>query len=152
MKASEGRMGRVFVIRLEDGDVVPDCIEDFARDKCVSVGHVIMVGGTGSGKVVVGPRVSDAMPPDPMVKRFDEAHEIMGTGILAPGEDGTHVLHMHASLGRSEDTITGCVRPGIRTWLIGEVILYEILGSDARRTVDGKTGFELLDVRKREGE
>ena len=26
MKASEGHIGRVFVLRLEDGDVIPDCI------------------------------------------------------------------------------------------------------------------------------
>jgi len=33
MKASEGRIGRVFVIRLDDGDVVPECIERFAGRK-----------------------------------------------------------------------------------------------------------------------
>jgi predicted DNA-binding protein with PD1-like motif len=38
MKACEGRIGRVFVIRPEDGDMVPDCIERFAEDNRVSVG------------------------------------------------------------------------------------------------------------------
>jgi len=33
MKACEGKIGRVFVVRLEDGDVVPECIERFARKK-----------------------------------------------------------------------------------------------------------------------
>jgi len=65
MKASEGRMGRVFVVRLEDGDVLPDCIERFAAEKGISVGHVILVGGIGSGEVVVGPRNSGEMPPNP---------------------------------------------------------------------------------------
>lgn len=37
MKACEGRIGRVFVIRLEDGDVVPECIERFAEEKGVSM-------------------------------------------------------------------------------------------------------------------
>jgi predicted DNA-binding protein with PD1-like motif len=49
MKTSKGRVGRVFVIRLEDGDVVPDCIERFAAEQKMSVGHVILVGGVGSG-------------------------------------------------------------------------------------------------------
>jgi len=56
MKACEGQMGRVFVIRLEDGDVVPSCIERFAEENGVSVGHVILVGGIGDGEVVVGPK------------------------------------------------------------------------------------------------
>ena len=56
MKASEGKLGRVFVIRLEDGDVLPKCIEKFAEDKGVSVGHAILVGGIGEGQIVVGPR------------------------------------------------------------------------------------------------
>ena len=67
MKVSEGRIGRVFVIRLEDGDVVPECIEKFAEEKGISVGQVVLVGGIGSGEVVVGPRRSDEMPPDPVL-------------------------------------------------------------------------------------
>ena len=52
MKASEGRVGRVFVIRLEHGDIIPDCIERFAEEKKISVGQVIMIGGIGEGQVV----------------------------------------------------------------------------------------------------
>jgi predicted DNA-binding protein with PD1-like motif len=55
MKACEGKIGRVFVIRLEDGDVVPECIERFAKKKRVSMGQAILVGGIGSGDVAVGP-------------------------------------------------------------------------------------------------
>ncbi|KDR94128.1 hypothetical protein SAMN02745945_00812 [Peptoclostridium litorale DSM 5388] len=33
MKATEGKLGRVFVIRLEEGDILPDCIEEFASVK-----------------------------------------------------------------------------------------------------------------------
>ena len=58
MKACEGRIGRVFVIRLQDGDVVPHCIERFAEDNEISVGQAILVGGIGGGDVVVGPRCS----------------------------------------------------------------------------------------------
>jgi len=66
MKACEGKIGRVFVMRLEDGDVVPECIERFAEEKGVSVGQAILVGGIGGGDVVVGPRRSEGMPPEPM--------------------------------------------------------------------------------------
>ena len=74
MKASEGRVGRVFVIRLEDGDVVPGCIEQCAKEKGVSVGHAILVGGVGGGEVVVGPWRSEERPLQPMLLPVDGAH------------------------------------------------------------------------------
>lgn len=145
MKASEGRIGRVFVIRLEDGDVVPECIERFAHQQGVSVAHAIMVGGVGGGQVVVGPRDSDQRPPEPMLLPVLGAHEVVGLGVLAPGEDDGPTLHIHAALGRSGATLTGCLRPGVTTWLVGEVILYEILGTTVRRVPDPTCGFALLE-------
>jgi len=149
MKASEGKLGRVFVIRLEDGDVLPGCIEKFAEGEGISVGHAILVGGIGKGQIVVGPRFSDKMPPEPMLLPIDGAHEVAGVGVLAPGEDGKPVLHMHAALGRSGQTMAGCLRPGVTTWVVGEVILYEILGARVARIKDKKSRFALLQTGKR---
>ncbi len=145
MKASEGHIGRVFVMRLEDGDVVPECIERFAKDNGVSMGHVVLVGGIGGGQVVVGPRHSNERPLDPMLLPLDGAHEVVGVGVLAPGEDGTPVLHIHAALGRSGQTMTGCLRPGVTTWLVGEAVLYEIVGANATRIKDEDSGLALLE-------
>ena len=145
MKACEGRIGRVFVIRLEDGDVVPECIERFAHEKGVSVGQAILVGGIGGGDVVVGPRRSEEKRPEPMLLPVDGAHEVVGVGVLAPGKDGKPTLHIHAALGRAGQTMTGCLRHGVTTWLVGEVILYEILGTKVVRIQDKQSGFELLE-------
>ena len=149
MKSSEGRLGRVFVIRLEDGDVLPKCIEKFAQEKGISVGHVILVGGLREGQVVVGPRYSHKMPPEPMLLPIDGAHEVAGVGVLAPGEDGKPVLHIHAALGRAGHTLTGCLRPCVTTWLVGEAILYEILGAKVARIKDKVSGFALLQPHRR---
>ncbi|MBL7166680.1 MAG: DNA-binding protein [Dehalococcoidales bacterium] len=146
MKATEGQIGRVLVIRLEDGDVVPDCIERFAEEKGITAGQVILIGGIGGGEVVVGPRRSDEMPPEPMLLPLDGAHEVAGVGVLAPGEDGKMALHIHAALGRSGKTTTGCLRPGVTTWLVGEAVIFEILGVDAKRILSEETGFALLEV------
>jgi len=80
-----------------------------------------------------------------MLHPVDGAHEVVGLGVLAPGEDGKPVLHIHAALGRSGHTITGCLRPGVDTWLVGEVILYEILGTRAARLMDRESGLALLE-------
>jgi predicted DNA-binding protein with PD1-like motif len=146
MKASEGQLGRVFVIRLDDRDVIPACIESFAKEKKISVGQVLMIGGIGSGQVVVGPRYSNEMPPDPLLLPLDGAHEVVGVGIIAPNEKGEPVLHIHAALGRSGKTTTGCLRPGVNTWVVGEVIICEIVGTDVARVLDKNTGFELLQT------
>ncbi len=146
MKSAEGRLGRVFVIRLEHGDRLPDCIERFAEQHGIAVGHVVLVGGIGDGQVVVGPRRSDERPPEPMLLPIDGAHEVAGTGVIAPDDRGRPRLHIHAALGRSGRTVTGCLRPGVSTWVVGEVIIYEITGARVSRVRDGETGFDLLET------
>ena len=145
MKASEGQIGRVFVMRLEDGDVVPDCIERFAEDKGISSGFAIMVGGAGEGRIVAGDK-SQTGPVEQILVPVEDSHEVMGVGVLAPREDGKPVLHMHAALGRSDKTITGCFQHGVKTWLVGEVILYEIVGANAVRSRDKESGLTLLKI------
>jgi predicted DNA-binding protein with PD1-like motif len=147
MKATEGKVGRIFVIRLEDGDVVPECIEKFAVKKKLSVAYAIMIGGIGGGQVVSGPRHTEERPPDSLLLPIDGVHEVAGVGILAPDGNGNPVLHIHAALGRAGSTLTGCLRPGVTTWLVGEVVLVEILGVDVARLIDKASGFELLEVR-----
>lgn len=146
MKVSEGRIGRVFVVRLEDGDIVPECLEKFAEEKGISIGQVVLVGGIGGGEVVVGPARSDEMPPDPVLLPVDGAHEVAGVGVLAPDEDGKPVLHIHGALGRSGKTLTGCLRPGVTTWLVAEAVIYEILDVKATRVYDSSSEFKLLEV------
>ncbi len=41
--------------------------------------------------------------------------------------------------------MTGCLRQGVTTWLVGEVILYEIIDADVVRVQDKQSGFELLE-------
>jgi predicted DNA-binding protein with PD1-like motif len=147
MKATEGQIGRIFILRLEDGDIVPGCIERFAGEKGIAAGQVILIGGIGGGEVVVGPRRSNEMPPEPMLLPLDGTHEVAGVGVLAPGDEGKPALHMHAALGRSGKTTTGCLRPGVSTWVVGEAIILEIVGVDAKRVMSEETGFDLLEVR-----
>jgi predicted DNA-binding protein with PD1-like motif len=51
---------------------------------------------------------------------------------------------MHIACGRNSDTITGCVRKGVKTWHILEVVMTELLDSTATRKFDPLTGFGLL--------
>ncbi len=146
---SEGKIGRVFIIRLEDGDKLPTCIEKFAQEHNITVGQAVLIGGIGSGDMVVGPRKNTMMPPDPMTLPIDGVHEVVGVGVLAPDKKGKPSLHIHAALGRAGRTMTGCLRLGVKTWLVGEVVLYEILGADVARLPDAESGFELLQPKRK---
>jgi predicted DNA-binding protein with PD1-like motif len=147
MKYNEGKIGRVYVIRLEDDDELPGCIEQFAAEHKISVGQAILVGGIGSGEIVSGPRKNKELPIDAMLIPVDGVHEVVGVGVLAPDRDGKPSLHIHAALGRAGKTTTGCLRMGVKIWLVGEVILYEILGADVARLPDKDSGFELLTAK-----
>ncbi|MBN2712061.1 MAG: DUF296 domain-containing protein [Planctomycetes bacterium] len=146
MKATEGKIGRVFVLRLEDGDVVPDCIEAFAAEKGIRTGFVSMTGGVGSGEIVVGPHDKDQRPLEPIKVKINEAHEVNALGIIACDSQGKPTLHIHGSFGRQGTTITGCMRSGVKTWLVGEALVYEIVGAEVVRSLDPSCGFELLQV------
>jgi predicted DNA-binding protein with PD1-like motif len=146
MKSSEGKTGRVFVVRLEDGDRLPECLERFAAEKGIACGHVVLIGGISGGNIVSGPKQTDEMPPDPVYMPVEGAHEVAGVGLIAPDKDGRPVLHIHASLGRGGKTLTGCLRPGVKTWLVGEAIIYEITGTSAQRLLDKASGFDLMEV------
>ncbi len=147
MQYSEGNIGRIFTIRLETGDRLPDSIETFAREQGISRAIVIYVGGADEGsRVVVGPEEGRGEAIIPMLHTFQGRQEVAGVGTLFPNESGEPVLHMHAGLGREGNATVGCVRAGVDVWLVGEVVILEILGGGGRR-VREDSGFELLNFK-----
>lgn len=146
MKYAEARQGRIFVLRLEDGEVVHEIIEDFAQKQEISAAALIAVGGADRGSnLVVGPENGRATPVAPMQRILDDVHEIAGVGTLFPDEDGLPMLHMHMACGREKETTTGCIRNGVVTWHILEIILFELLDTTAIRRLVPDLGFKLLD-------
>lgn len=145
MKYSEAKQGRIFVMRLEDGDIVHEEIERFARKKSIRAAGLIIVGGADQQSTfVVGPEKGRTTPVVPMEHVLDEVHEVAGVGTLFPDDEGNPVLHMHMACGRKSSTITGCIREGVRVWHVMEVILFELADTTGIRIHDPKTGFNLL--------
>ncbi len=143
MQSSQASLGRVFILRLEDGDRVPDCIETFAAANGVRQAFCALLGGIGSGRIVVG---GDASPVVPMLHELAGVHEVAAVGTIFPAEDGAPRLHMHGALGRQGQTRTGCLRGGVEVWKIGEVVIMELTGPVLTRRRDPATGFEMLAV------
>lgn len=146
MKVSESVLGRVFVVRLEDGDILHESIEQFAAAKNIKAAALIVVGGADAGsRLVVGPADGRSHPIVPMEHILDNVHEVCGTGTIFPDETGKPILHMHLAAGRSDSAVAGCVRRGVRVWHVMEVVLWELCDTTACRRRDPATGFELLD-------
>jgi predicted DNA-binding protein with PD1-like motif len=144
MQYSQGSIGRIFTLRLEDDERVPDCIEQFARDHDIKAAMCTLIGGVDQGNIVAGPKDGESPVIDPILHAISEAHEVLARGTLFPNESGDPILHMHAALGRDGQTRTGCIRPGLDIWLVGEVIILEILHTDMLRKKEAKSGLALL--------
>ncbi len=145
MQYQEGSIGRVFALRLEDGERLPDTLEAFARDQNLEAAMVIYVGGAkGGSRLVVGPDAKPAEAIVPLVHTLSGIQEVLGVGTLFPDEAGEPVLHLHAATGREGGATVGCSRAGVDVWLVGEVIILEILGTRGRRRPEPPSGFSLL--------
>ena len=147
MDYTEAKQGRIFILRLHQGERIHAVIEAFAAQKKVASALCFFLGGAeDKSKVVVGPKDGKALPPEPTVTILKGVHEGCGVGTIFANEGGKPKLHMHASFGRNDVAITGCVRMGVDVWQIGEVVILELLGSSAKRAKNKDTGFEFLEV------
>ncbi len=145
MKFSQARQGRIFILRLEDGEIVHEVIEQFAAEQKIAAATLMILGGADDGsRLVVGPGEDRGLPLNPMERILKNAHEVTGTGTLFPDENGTPLLHMHMACGREEQTTTGCIRGGVKVWHIMEVVIFELLDTTAKRVVEQPLGIKLL--------
>ena len=147
MNYTEANLGRIFILRLQHNETLHEVIEKFAAQKQVKSALCFFLGGAqDQSKVVVGPKDGDVMPPQPMVTLLRGVHEGCGVGTVFTDEEGKPKLHMHASFGRNDNAVTGCVRLGVDVWQIGEVVILELTGSSAKRAKNSETGFEFLET------
>jgi len=146
MKYSEAKQGRIFIIRLEDGEIIHEEIERFTSDHSISAAAIIILGGADKcSKIVVGPEDGRVSPINPMEHTLSDVHEAMGSGTLFPDKDGKPHIHIHMTFGRNEKASTGCIRSGVKVWEVMEVIIFELVDTTGRRLLDEKLGFSLLE-------
>jgi predicted DNA-binding protein with PD1-like motif len=146
MDYTEASIGRIFILRLHQSEILHEEIEKLALQENIKSALCFFLGGAeDKSKVVVGPKDGNAMPPQPMVTLLKGVHEGAGVGTIFVDETGKPKLHMHASFGRNDNAVTGCVRMGVEIWQIGEVAILEVVGGSARRAINKETGFELLE-------
>jgi hypothetical protein len=141
MQYTEGQLGRVFVVRIDDGEDMLISLHQFINDKSIQAGSILFLGALMNGRMVTGPE-KPVIPPVPHFVMFEGGWEVFGVGTIYPGEGGPHI-HYHASVGRSGHALTGCLREKAITYLIIEAVILEFTGLSARREYDKKLQVHL---------
>lgn len=142
MRYKVGNLGRVAIMRLEDGDDAIAGISELAKKEGIKAAVFYLLGGLKGARVVVGPE-KEEMPPVPVWREIGESHEIIGIGTIFY-QDGEPKVHLHAALGKRDHVKVGCVRERAETFLVLEAIIFELSGIEAVRELDPLTGLSLL--------
>jgi len=142
MQYQKGSIGRVIVAKIEHGDDLLVELKGLLIKEEIKTGIMFMIGALQAGALVVGPETC-SVPPNPVWKAFGDGREILGIATIF-SDEAEPIIHLHTSIGRGEETWTGCLRKDTQVYLVVEVIILEVINSEALRTLDALTGMNLL--------
>jgi len=143
MEYAVGKTGRIIVARLFEGEDLYESIEQIAQKENIKAAAVLITGGFRKASVVVGPK-EEVPKIVGNFKQFEGPGEVLGTGTIYCDDAGAPKLHLHAAIGRGDQSVIGCPRGGAKTFLILEVTIIEIEGITAARKMDPEKGVSLL--------
>ena len=144
MRYTKGSIGRIFLLKFEDDDIVLNELDKFARYEKLKAAAFIFLGALKKGHIVTGPK-KPVIPPEPNWKKFKDGWEVMGIGTIFTNKKGPQI-HIHTSMGKKEKVITGCVRKDSKVFLVIEAIVFELKGVKATKAIDPQTGLNLLKI------
>ncbi len=144
MKYTKGSIGRVFLLKFEDNDILIDRLSDFAIKERIKAATMIFIGAFRKGDLVTGPK-KPVIPPQPNKMTFKDGWETMGIGTIFTNAKGPQI-HIHASMGKKKKVLTGCLRGKSKVFLVIEAIVLELKGVKASKEIDPKTSLNLLRV------
>ncbi len=144
MKYTKGTIGRVFLVRFEDEDILIEKLGVLARKEKIRAATLIFLGALKKGILVTGPK-KPVIPPEPNMVGFKDGWEVMGIGTIFTNKSGPQI-HIHSSMGKKNRVLTGCVRGESKVFLVIEAIIFELKGVKATKSPDPKTGLNLLKI------
>ena len=147
MRFKQGSIGRVFLLRFDEGEDVLSGLKKFAASKKIRAAWLQMLGATGKTELVSAddPKIHSILK-----LPYASPREIVGTGNILWKKEGRKdvpVIHLHAALGqRGNATKTGCVRENMVAYAFVEVLVVELKGLGVGRIKDDNTGFFKINV------
>jgi uncharacterized protein len=144
MEYTAGRIGRIFVLKFGDDDVLLRELDRFSRKEKVKAAVFVFLGAMKQGDLATGPK-KPVIPPEPNWQSFRDGWEAMGVGTIFTNKTGPQI-HIHTAMGKKAKTLTGCVRKESKVFLVVEAVVFELKGVSATKAIDPKTGINLLRV------
>jgi predicted DNA-binding protein with PD1-like motif len=145
MQYSVGHIGRVVVVRLEDDEDLSSILGTLAEKEKIQSALFLVIGNLKEGSLVSGAETEN-LPIVPIWQHFTGNHEILGIGTIFQGEDQPKI-HVHATLVHGDNLLAGCLREKSKVFLLSEIVVLELLGVEALREKDGRTGSHLLKIK-----
>ncbi|MDD5253256.1 MAG: DUF296 domain-containing protein [Candidatus Omnitrophota bacterium] len=144
MKYTKGSLGRVFLLKFENNDVLIDKLSLFVKKERIKAATMIFIGALREGDLVTGPK-KPVIPPQPNKVAFRDGWEVMGIGTVFVNSRGPQI-HIHSSMGKKNKSLTGCVRGKSKVFLVIEAVVLELKGVKASKDIDPSTGLNLLKI------
>ena len=144
MKYTKGTIGRIFVLKFDDGDVLLKELNSFIKKEKLKSATIMFIGALKKGDLVTGPK-KPVLPPIPNKVTFKNAWEVLGIGTIFTGTKGPKI-HIHSAIGKKLKTLTGCIRGNSEVFLVVEAIIFELKGVKASKGFDAHTGLNLLKI------
>lgn len=144
MKYTQGNIGRIFVVRFDDGEDLLEGLKNIIKQENIQAGVVHLLGALSSAKAVLGPHKKE-YPPNPFWWEFDDAREIVGMGMFA-WEDNELKIHLHTGIGHSSESKTGCIRLKADVYITVEAVIQEIINVNVTRKLDSRYNASLLNI------
>lgn len=144
MQYTKGSLGRIFLLKFNNDDVMIDELKKIARRERIKAAALVFIGALKKGDLVTGPKKA-VIPPDPNWTGFKGAWEALGVGTIFTNSAGPQI-HIHTAMGKKSKTLTGCVRKDTKIFLVIEAVLFELKGVKAAKEIDPRTGLNLLKI------
>ncbi len=144
MEYSVGHTGRVILLRLDEDEDILESLESLASKEKIDTGIFFVIGSLKEGSLVSGAETEE-IPVVPIWHHLNKNHEILGIGNIFQIE-GQPKIHLHAALARGDKVLMGCLREKSKVFLVEEIIIFELLGVEAIREKDERTGLRLLKI------
>ena len=139
MIVQERKLGRIFQLKLEDGDDLFEELNRFVKEENIRAGSVFVFGAMGTMDVVVGLKSAEGFDPDR--RHFEDKRELVAFGNITWPDKPPPVLgdiswdqpqpfvHLHLAMsggpGKTEDVLVGHLSGGEVKGMF--VDIYELL-------------------------
>ena len=123
------KIGRIFFVRMEEGDEVTACIKDLIRDSGIRNGIVVSAMGTLS-EGVTHYITTTGYPSSFDFKRLENTPIELSSidGLIVDG-----VPHLHTVISDPEGTYSGHLEPGCKVLYAFEMAIIEVEGLEITR-------------------